>query len=143
MRYSKKRCGYTVGLQRGCSGTVFATRVTQNTTPSQYIPHPSVITHINPIRVFTYFSTMKFFLLLVSFFIAVTAIGQPSWQQRVDTKIEVRLDDKKHYLHAFEELTYTNNSPDTLRFIYIHLCVISSTHTSTKTTSGPIQLTHL
>ena len=64
---------------------------------------------------------MKSLIFLFSFFIAYTSIGQPTWQQRVDTKIDVRLDDKHHFLHAFEELTYTNNSPDTLRFVYIHL----------------------
>jgi len=48
-------------------------------------------------------------------------MAQPAWQQHVDTKIDVTLDDKKHFLRAYEELAYTNNSPDTLRFIYMHL----------------------
>ena len=52
---------------------------------------------------------------------AVATNAQPKWQQRVDTKIQVTLDDKTHILSAFEELSYTNNSPDTLRYIYIHL----------------------
>ena len=64
---------------------------------------------------------MKQFLFAFAILITCNAIAQPAWQQRVDTKIEVRLDDKKHFLHAFEEFTYTNNSPDTLKFIYIHL----------------------
>ena len=64
---------------------------------------------------------MKQFLFVFAILITCNAIAQPAWQQRVDTKIEVRLDDKKHFLHAFEEFTYTNNSPDTLKFIYIHL----------------------
>jgi len=64
---------------------------------------------------------MKQLVLLLTFLIPYIAIAQPSWQQRVDTKIDVRLDDKNHMLHAFEEITYTNNSPDTLRFIYMHL----------------------
>ncbi len=58
---------------------------------------------------------------LIAILTSITATAQPAWQQRVDTKIDVRLDDKKHFLRAYEELSYTNNSPDTLRFIYIHL----------------------
>jgi hypothetical protein len=50
-----------------------------------------------------------------------THARQPYFQQRVDTRLEVRLDDEKHMLHGFEEFTYVNNSPDTLRYIYLHL----------------------
>src|ERR1017187_1869958 len=64
---------------------------------------------------------MKHLISLIFLFTTYTSIAQPAWQQRVDTKIEVRLDDKTHFLNAFEELTYTNNSPDTLRYIYMHL----------------------
>ncbi len=46
---------------------------------------------------------------------------QPYFQQRVDTKLEVRLDDERHFLHGYEEFVYTNNSHDTLRYIYLHL----------------------
>lgn len=49
------------------------------------------------------------------------SFAQTYWQQRVETKLEVKLDDKNHFLHGFEELTYINNSPDTLRYIYMHL----------------------
>ncbi len=71
--------------------------------------------------IFAYFRSMKqlFFIFLI--FITNSSIAQSGWKQRVDTRIDVRLDDRKHMLHAFEEMTYTNNSPDTLRFIYIHL----------------------
>ncbi len=64
---------------------------------------------------------MKHLIFFISLFIAFTSIAQPKWQQRVDTKIDVQLNDKDHFLYAFEELTYTNNSPDTLKYIYIHL----------------------
>ena len=70
---------------------------------------------------FTYFRYMKQLLSLILLFTTYTSIAQPTWQQRVDSKIEVTLDDTHHFLNAFEELTYTNNSPDTLRYIYIHL----------------------
>ncbi len=43
------------------------------------------------------------------------------FQQRVDTRLQVRLDDTNHFLHGYEELDYYNNSPDTLRYIYFHL----------------------
>jgi hypothetical protein len=64
---------------------------------------------------------MKQLTLIISILMAYTSVAQPQWQQRVDTKIEVRLDDRQNFLHAFEEFTYYNNSPDTLKFIYVHL----------------------
>jgi hypothetical protein len=64
---------------------------------------------------------MKRFLPFLIFITSYNSIAQPVWQQHVDTKIDVRLDDKNNFLHAFEELVYTNSSPDTLRYIYMHL----------------------
>jgi len=64
---------------------------------------------------------MKQVIFLIAFFSSLSSIAQPAWQQHVDTKIDVTLDDKKHFLRAYEELTYTNNSPDTLHYIYMHL----------------------
>ncbi len=49
------------------------------------------------------------------------AVSQKYFQQHVKYKINVRLDDKKNTLTAFEEIIYTNNSPDTLSFLYFHL----------------------
>jgi len=43
------------------------------------------------------------------------------WQQKVDYKIEVKLNDDKHEIYGFESFNYFNNSSDTLYFIYIHL----------------------
>lgn len=45
----------------------------------------------------------------------------PYWQQQVNYTIDVSLDDELHTLTGFERMQYINNSPDTLRFIYIHL----------------------
>ncbi len=64
---------------------------------------------------------MKHILIPIAILSAFTSVAQPAWQQRVDSKIEVQLDDNNHMLYASEELTYTNNSPDTLTYIYIHL----------------------
>lgn len=44
----------------------------------------------------------------------------PSWQQQVDYHIEVRLDDANHALDGSINLHYTNHSPDTLFYIWIH-----------------------
>lgn len=46
---------------------------------------------------------------------------KPYFQQEVHYKIAVLLDDSLHRLYGELELTYTNNSPDTLEFIYMHL----------------------
>ena len=43
------------------------------------------------------------------------------WQQKVDYIIDVRLNEKEKTLDAFEKISYTNNSPDTLHFIWFHL----------------------
>ncbi len=53
-----------------------------------------------------------------------TASGAPGaeyWQQRADYKIDVTLDETKRRLTASETITYTNNSPDTLRYIWLQL----------------------
>jgi len=68
-----------------------------------------------------YFSVMKYCSLLIMSIMPLIASAQGYWQQKVDTRIEVTLDDRKHILRGFEEITYTNNSPDTLKYIYIHL----------------------
>lgn len=47
--------------------------------------------------------------------------AQTYWQQEVNYKIEVKLNDKEHTLSAFEEFEYINHSPNTLNEIYIHL----------------------
>ena len=64
---------------------------------------------------------MKLLLTPIVLLTTLTASAQTYWQQRVDTKIEVQLDDMNHVLMAHEELTYTNNSPDTLKSLFIHL----------------------
>lgn len=60
-------------------------------------------------------------IIVLSMLAAIPGFSQARWQQTVNTIIGVTLDDKNHFLHGYEELTYINNSPDTLRFIYIHL----------------------
>ena len=43
------------------------------------------------------------------------------FQQHVAYDISVELDDQEHTLAANEKIIYTNNSPDTLNFIWFHL----------------------
>lgn len=43
------------------------------------------------------------------------------WQQHVDYKMDVRLDDSKHQYTGTQTLVYTNNSPDTLYRVFYHL----------------------
>ncbi len=43
------------------------------------------------------------------------------WQQDVHYKINAKIDEKTHIIHGQEELTYWNNSPDTLTKVYFHL----------------------
>ncbi len=53
-----------------------------------------------------------------------TASGAPGpdyWQQQVDYKISVTLDDGTQSLSGREEITYTNNSPDELRYLWLNL----------------------
>ena len=63
--------------------------------------------------------------LLFAFLIVIgycpAAISQDYFQQQVNYKIDVSLNDTLHELSAYEEVNYTNNSPDTLRFLYFHL----------------------
>ncbi len=60
-------------------------------------------------------------LILLNYHL-LPANGQPAyWQQQVNYLIDVSLNDKEHTLDGFEKIEYTNNSPDTLRFIWFHL----------------------
>ena len=52
------------------------------------------------------------------------AAGEPGhqyWQQKVDYEIDVTLDEAKRRIDASEEITYQNNSPDTLKYLWIQL----------------------
>ena len=64
---------------------------------------------------------MRWLLLPVLILFSLKGASQGYFQQRVDTHIEVRLDDTKHFLHGFETIHYTNHSTDTLSYIYLHL----------------------
>jgi len=61
--------------------------------------------------------------VLFAFFLVQfqTLNAQDYFQQEVNYKIDVRLDDSLHLLNAFEEIEYVNNSPDQLSFLYFHI----------------------
>ncbi len=53
-----------------------------------------------------------------------TASGAPGtdyWQQQVDYKMSISLDDATQRLSGQAAITYTNNSPDTLRYLWLNL----------------------
>ena len=59
-----------------------------------------------------------FFLLLYSF----SSLAEPDrWQQRIKYLMDVNLDVKSNFIKGKQTITYFNNSPDTLRRIFIHL----------------------
>ncbi len=58
---------------------------------------------------------------LMILFSAEILLAGAEWQNRVDYKIKVRLDDIKHFLNGEERLTYYNNSPVTLNRIWLLL----------------------
>ncbi|MCF8252938.1 MAG: M1 family metallopeptidase [Bacteroidia bacterium] len=48
-------------------------------------------------------------------------LNQANWQQKVDYKIDLSLNDQNHSISAFEKMVYYNQSPNSLTQIYIHL----------------------
>lgn len=52
---------------------------------------------------------------------AAGAPGHAYWQQRADYAINVEVDDEKQRIIGSETITYFNNSPDTLTYIWIQL----------------------
>ena len=61
--------------------------------------------------------------LLLTVWISAQTLPRPGdyFQQEVAYRIEVTLNDSAHTLSAFLSLDYTNNSPDTLHFVWFHL----------------------
>jgi hypothetical protein len=66
------------------------------------------------------FKKYLFFSLLV-FWSYLNASSQDYFQQEVNYRINVVLNDSRHELNGFESVEYINNSPDTLAFLYFHL----------------------
>jgi Peptidase family M1 domain len=65
----------------------------------------------------------RIFFLLILFYCHsfIKAQDKNYWQQQVNYKIDVTLNDAAHTLDGYVKMYYFNNSPDTLHFIWIHL----------------------
>jgi hypothetical protein len=65
---------------------------------------------------------MKKIFAAIACLITLNLFAQDNyWQQHINYKINVSLNDKNNSLKCWEELQYTNNSPDQLSFIWFHL----------------------
>lgn len=65
---------------------------------------------------------MKQLILVILIIVSINVHAQKKYfQQDVDYKIEVTLDDENHILRGQETIDYKNNSKDTLRFLLFHL----------------------
>jgi len=63
-----------------------------------------------------------YWIFSLLFLFTSLGIGQTNYfQQEVNYKIEVTLDDQNHELIGNIEMTYINNAPESLKEIYIHL----------------------
>src|SRR5580698_10230934 len=63
----------------------------------------------------------KIILSLTACFLSLAGYAQHYWQQEVDYTIDVTLNPKDRSLDGFISMQYTNHSPDTLFFIWMHL----------------------
>ncbi|MCX2680392.1 M1 family metallopeptidase [Galbibacter sp. EGI 63066] len=67
-----------------------------------------------------------------------TASGAPGaayYQQQADYKMDIELDDKTQKLYGEETITYTNNSPDKLEFLWVQL----DQNVRTKDSKAPLR----
>ncbi|MEE8361145.1 MAG: M1 family metallopeptidase, partial [Gemmatimonadales bacterium] len=72
-----------------------------------------------------------------------TASGAPGkgyWQQQVDYQIEAALDTINHSINGWERISYHNNSPDRLRYLWLQLDqnVRSKEHSRSGQTQGAL-----
>lgn len=65
---------------------------------------------------------IRLFLVPFMLVLTITAFSQDSyWQQEVNYKMDVSLDDKANTLTGAATITYKNNAPDALSFIWFHI----------------------
>ncbi|MGK0427549.1 MAG: hypothetical protein ACJAUR_001662, partial [Ulvibacter sp.] len=68
---------------------------------------------------------MKIIYRCLFAFIAVTSVTAQNntsyWQQKVEYKMDIDMDVTSYQYKGKQELTYTNNSPDTLNRVFYHL----------------------
>ncbi len=62
------------------------------------------------------------FIICCSYLLPLYLVAQKKyWQQQVNYTIDVTLNDTEHTLDGMCTMEYINNSPDTLKFIWVHL----------------------
>lgn len=66
---------------------------------------------------------IRFFLMLTAFFFSVFAWGQLEayWQQHIEYDMNIDVDTQNFTYSGQQQITYTNNSPNTLHKVYFHL----------------------
>jgi hypothetical protein len=64
---------------------------------------------------------LKHVILFPALFFVLVARGQSGWQQSLRYDIQVQFKPAEKSLDALMKLSYTNHSPDTLRFIWFHV----------------------
>ncbi len=62
---------------------------------------------------------IPFLVLLISF--SITAQNTSYWQQHVDYTMDIDMDVNNYQYDGTQKLVYTNNSPDTLHYVFYHL----------------------
>jgi len=69
------------------------------------------------------------------------APGPRYWQQKADYVISVELNDDNQTLTGKETITYNNNSPDVLKYLWMQLDqnVLSADNTLTSTSTGVVK----
>ncbi|NNC83956.1 MAG: M1 family peptidase, partial [Flavobacteriales bacterium] len=63
----------------------------------------------------------RYFIFLITVVSASLLTAQEYFQQEVNYRIDVSLNDEEHSLSAYEEIEYINNSPDILDTLYFHI----------------------
>ena len=65
------------------------------------------------------------------------APGHQYWQQKADYTMQIRLDDEKQRVYGEETISYTNNSPDQLEYLWLQMDQNQQSKTSDTYTTAP------
>ena len=83
------------------------------------------------------------FILIIYIVSFINGSDKTYFQQDIKYDIDVTLNDKEHSLFGFEKIEYTNNSPDTLDFIWFHLWPNAYKNDSTAFAKQQIRMNNL
>lgn len=70
----------------------------------------------------------------------LSSFSQGYFQQEVNYRIRVELNDSLHVLSGFEEIEYVNNSPDNLEYIWFHIWANSFSDNNTALAKQKLEL---